>query len=533
MTVIVAYLIGILLIGVLSVRNKTLTGQEYFLAGRSLRWPVVGAALFAANISTIHLVGLAEGGYRHGLVIGNFEWMAAFTLILLALVFVPFYFKSGITTLPEYLEKRYGPLARTIMAVMAIAAALLIHIGISLYAAAAVFHEFFGLDVNVSILVISAVTAIYTVLGGLTAVVVTETVQTVVLLAGAVLVTVLAVLALPGIGIHSIAEFRHAIRPDQLSMLRSTDPDGYNWYAFLFGYPVLGVWYWCTDQTIVQRALGAKDQRSAQTGALFAGLLKLSPVFLMVLPGVMAYALFRERIGDQANQTLPVLINELIPVGLKGLMAAALLAALMSTIAAALNSTGTLMAVDIVKHFRPRTTDRGQVLIGQITAVVVMLAAMAWSTQGHRFGSIFEAINKMPAQFLAPPITVVFLWGVFWRRGTKQAALTTLILGFLLGFIVFLVDLPAFGNVQWISDAQQGLGISFMMQAVWGFVIWSAVYVVVSLLTPPPDPQQIENTTWPNPLQVILYGRVERVSDPRLLAGILLAGVLTLYIVFR
>jgi solute:Na+ symporter, SSS family len=532
-TVIVAYLVGITVIGLLAVRHKTIDSDEYFLAGRALKWPVVGSALFASNISTIHLVGLAEGGYKYGLVIGNFEWMATLTLILLALVFVPFYFRSQITTLPEYLEKRYSQFARTIMAVMAIAAALLIHIGISLYAGAAAFQEFFGLNVETSIVVISLVTAIYTVVGGLTAVVVTETIQTVILLGGAVLVTVLAIFAIPEAGIHSLAEFRDAVRPDQLSMLRLSNEEGYAWYGFLLGYPVLGIWYWCTDQTIVQRALGAKDQRNAQSGALFAGLLKILPVFLMVLPGVFGYVLFKDRIGEHANQTLPIMIEALVPVGLRGLVAAALLAALMSTIAAALNSAGTLMAVDIVKHFRPTTTDQQQVAIGRVTAVVVMLLAMAWSTQGDKFGSIFEAINKMPAQFLAPPITVVFLWGVFWRRGTKEAAIVTLLLGFVLGFVVFLVDLPLFGDTQWVSDPQRGLGIPFMLQAVWGFVIWSVVYVSVSYLTPPPSEEQVTATTWPNPLAVLREGQFAGWSDPRLLSGLLFATLAMLYTVFR
>jgi SSS family solute:Na+ symporter len=531
--VIAVYLVGIMLIGLLAVRNKTIDSDEYFLAGRALKWPVVGSALFAANISTIHLVGLAEAGYKNGLVIGNFEWMATLALILLALVFVPFYFRSQITTLPEYLEKRYSRFARTIMAVMAITAALLIHIGISLYAGAMVFQEFFGLNVMASIVVISIVTAIYTVIGGLTAVVVTETIQTVILLGGAVLVTVLAILALPEAGIHSLAEFREATRPYQLSMIRTSNEDGYAWYAFLLGYPVIGIWYWCTDQTIVQRALGAKDQLNAQYGALFAGFLKILPVFLMVLPGVCGYVLFKDRIGEHSNQTLPVMIEELVPVGLKGLVAAALLAALMSTIAAALNSAGTLMAVDIVKRFRPTTTDRQQVAIGRVTAVVVMLLAMAWSTQGDKFDSIFEAINKMPAQFLAPPITVVFLWGVFWRRGTKEAAIVTLILGFVLGFLVFLVDLPAFGETQWISDPQRGLGIPFMMQAFWGFVIWSAVYVIVSYLTPPPSERQVARTTWTNPIAVLRAGQFVGWSDPRFLSGLLVATMAVLYSIFR
>src|SRR5262245_44983865 len=522
-----------MLVGLLAVRNKTIDSHEYFLAGRTLKWPVVGSALFAANISTIHLVGLAEAGYKNGLVIGNFEWMATLALILLALVFVPFYFRSQITTLPEYLERRYSRSARTIMSVMAIVAALLIHIGISLYAGAVVFEKYFGFDDMASIVVISLVTAVYTVIGGLTAVVVTETIQTVILLGGAVLITVLAILALPEAGIHSLADFRELARPNQLSMIRTSNADGYAWYSFLLGYPVIGIWYWCTDQTIVQRALGAKNQLNAQQGALFAGLLKILPVLLMVLPGVCGYVLFKDRIGEQANQTLPVMIGALVPSGLKGLMVAALLAALMSTIAAALNSAGTLMAVDIVKHFRPATTDRQQVAIGRVTAVVVMLLAMAWSTQGDKFGSIFEAINKMPAQFLAPPITVVFLWGVFWRRGTKEAAVVTLILGFALGFVVFLVDLPVVGDTQWISDRERGLGIPFMIQAAWGFAIWSVVYVIVSYSTLPPTEQQVAMTTWTNPRAVLLDSPLARWSDPRLLSGVLLATMAALYWAFR
>ncbi len=212
MVIVVAYMVGIMLIGLLSVRRKTLTGEVYFLAGRSLKWPVIGAALFASNISTIHLVGLAEAGYKQGMVVGNFEWMATFTLILLALVFAPFYFKSRISTLPEYLERRYGRLARTIMAFMAIAAALLIHIGISLYAGAAVFEEFFGINVYLSIIIISVVTAIYTVVGGLRAVVVTETVQTVILLGGAVLITVIGLAKLSAEkDVDSFSEFNMAI----------------------------------------------------------------------------------------------------------------------------------------------------------------------------------------------------------------------------------------------------------------------------------------------------------------------------------
>jgi len=527
--IIIVYLLGIMFVGIFSVRRMKLTSQGYFLAGRSLKWGMVGAALFASNISTIHLVGLAASGYNEGLVWGNFEWMATFTLILLGLVFAPFYFKSRISTLPEFLERRYGPASRIFLAFMAIVGALFIHIGLSLYAGAAVFKQFFGINVVTSIVIISVITAIYTVLGGLKAVVVTEAIQTVLLVFGAVVITVLAILALPDIGVNSLADLKSAVRPEQLSMIRTDNASGLAWYAVLLGYPILGIWYWCSDQTIVQRVLGARSQKDAQLGPLFAGFLKILPVFIMVLPGVLGYVLFKDLIGSDPNQTLPVLINQLIPSGLKGLIAAGLLAALMSTIAAALNSSATLVAVDIVKRFKPHLSDTKLVQIGRFSAVAVMLLAMIWSTQGGRFSSIFEGINAIAAN-LAPPITTVFLWGVFWRRGTRQAAFITLVIGFTLGAVSFMIDLPVFGQEKIITD---GWGIPFMMQAWWMFCICSVIFFVVSLLTPAPDPQKIAGLTWKNPLHVISKGKISGILDPRVIAGGLLLMMIVLYYILR
>jgi solute:Na+ symporter, SSS family len=529
LVIIIAYLAGILAAGLLSTRKQRLTSNNYFLAGRTLRWGMVGSALFAANISTIHLVGLAASGYNEGLVWGNFEWMATFTLVLLGLVFAPFYFTTKISTLPEFLERRYSPASRAFLAFMAIITALFIHIGMSMYAGAAVFQQFFGIDVITSIMVISIITAIYTILGGLKAVVVTEAIQTVILLLGAVLVTILAILALPEHGIHSLAQLKAALKPGQLDMIQTDKRSGLAWYAILLGYPVLGVWYWCSDQTIVQRVLGARTQRDAQVGAIFAGFLKILPVFIMVVPGVIGYALFKDIIGSESNQTLPILINKLTPSGLKGLISAGLLAALMSTIAAALNSSATLVAVDIVKKMKPQTSDESQVRIGRVSAVVIMLLAMLWSTQGGRYSSIFEAINAIAAD-LAPPITVVFVWGVFWRRGTSQAALTTLIVGFLLGVIGFVIDLPVVGTQKIITS---NWGIPFMMQAWWSFCLCSVIYVLVSLATPRPSLSRVEGLTWDHPLAVITRGKIQSPTDPRMLAALLLAVVASLYYVFR
>jgi solute:Na+ symporter, SSS family len=529
LAIIVAYIVAILCIGILSTRRQTVTGQVFFLAGRSLPWGIVGAALFASNISTIHLVGLTASGYNEGLVWGNFEWMAAFTLILLSLVFAPFYFRSRISTLPEFLERRYSPACRSFLAFMAIVAALFIHIGMSIYAGAAVFQQFFGIDVVTSILVVSVVVSIYTVLGGLRAVVITETFNTVFLLVGACIITVFALRALPQHGVHSVAQFVAATKPDQLHMLQSHSPVGLNWYAVFLGYPVLGVWYWCTDQTIVQRVLGARSEQDAQLGPLFAGFLKILPVFFLVLPGVIAYVLFRDQIGTSSNQTLPVLINALLPTGLKGLISAAVLAALLSAVSAALNSSGTLVAVDIVKRLQPQTSDHTQVSVARISSVVVMLLAILWSTQGGRYSSIFEAINVIGAD-LAPPITAVFVLGIFWRRGTKQAALATLIFGFLIGALSFVLDLPMFGTERIISHR---LGIPFLMQAWWVFCLCCLLYVVVSLVTPPPPREQVEGLTWQNPIAVILGDSNSGSPRPQVVAGALLATMAVLYYIFR
>jgi len=264
-------------------------------------------------------------------------------------------------------------------------------------------------------------------------------------------------------------------------------------------------------------------------GPLFAGALKILPVFFIVLPGVIGYVLFKDIIGKESNQTLPVLINQLVPTGLKGIISAGLLAALMSTVATALNSSATLVAVDIVKKIRPKTSDERQVLIGKISAVVIMLLAMLWSTQGGRYSSIFEAINAI-ASSLAPPITTVFLWGIFWRRGTKQASLVTLAIGFLLGAICFIIDMPVFGTVKVITQKWK---IPFLMQAWWLFCICSFVFVFVSLLTPRPDPESIKEVTWKNPFQVLAHGRLTGFLDSRIVAGALLLLMGILYFIFR
>ena len=555
--VIVVYLVGITAFGIWAGFRRHASTNQYFLANKSLGWFTVGAAVFTSNISTLHLVGLAASGAKDGMVIGNFEWMACFTLALLALVFAPFYINSGVRTLPEFMERRYCPAARTFLAFIGLIGALLIHIGISLFAAAKVFESFLGVPMITTIIVLSIFTVTYTALGGLKAVVMTESIQVCLLLGGAMLVTVLGLRALPSVGVHDLATFEAAVMPGQLHMLQPiVNAQGhlnpFSWLGVLLGYPILGVWYWCADQTHVQRVLGAKNLRAGQNGALFAGFLKISPVFLMVFPGVIGYVLWQKGAfqlqtvaGDSSpdyNMMLPALINHLVPVGLKGLLAACMAAALMSCMAAALNSCATLISMDIVKRLRPEMPDERVVTVGRFTTAGIMVLAMLWSTQGDQFGTIFEAVNKIPMTF-APAVTTVFVLGVMWKRGTWQAAMTTLYAGTLIGVIYFVLDLPGVGRMflggraqagfgGLVTDPTQGLGIPFMLVGPLIAVLCVVIYVVTSQFTPAMDPQAAAKVCWEHPL-AFLKGRLTGAGDPRVVTLILLTIIGALYYLLR
>jgi len=369
-------------------------------------------------------------------------------------------------------------------------------------------------------LLLSSITALYTVLGGLKAVVVTETIQTVILIGGAAVLTGIAIFALPEVGIHSLTDLKAAVKPGQMSMLQSGEEATIPWYAIILGYPVLGIYYWCADQTIVQRVLGAKRLKDAQVGPVFAGFIKILPVFLMVFPGVLAYVLFGEKISD-SNDTLLVLISELLPVGLKGIMAAALMAALMSTIAAALNSAGTLVSIDILQRRNPEISDRKLVMAGRITSICVMVIAILWSPLIGKFESIFEAITVILAM-ISPPVSAVFVLGAIWKRGTSQASLITLIAGMTLGIVTFCFDFPPISGFAYISE---GLGIHFMMQAWWLFVICCIIFVSFTVMTPKPDTSQIEELTLTFSLKKI------GISTAGWLSLLLIACMIGLYLV--
>jgi len=441
-------------------------GSNYFLAGKSLTWPVIGLAMFAANISTVHLVSLAEAAYKYGLVFGNFEWMAGFTLILLSLFFAPLYLRSRVPTLPDFLERRFNSRCRAVLTVVSIFSAIVIHMGVALFTAAWVLRGILGIAPGATILGVDALllfiailgmlTGLYTLTGGLLAVVWTESAQTVLLLAGAAIITVAGYIKVGG-----WFELAHALRSNPhplaaggqvhwgtgnfLTVARSAeDPSHLPWYSVILGYPALGIWYWCCDQTIVQRVLAARDEKQARLGPLFCAFLKIFPMFFFVLPGVLCVALVQKGAfgGDAprvAADTYTFLLTHLLPTGLKGVVVAAMLAAAMQTCSAALNSTSTLVVYDILQRHRPGIAEHHLVTAGKITTAVCTVLAICCSPLFGHYTTIFEGLNKL-ISYVAPPITAVFLLGVFWRRASARAALITLISGSFLGIAMFCMD---------------------------------------------------------------------------------------------
>jgi len=544
-------------------RRKSAAGGEardYFLAGSTLTWPMIGMALFATNISCVHLVSLAQAGFEEGLLQGNFEWMAAFTLVLLALFFAPFYIRSRISTLPDFLEKRYGRTCRDILAGFSLVSAILIHIGFSLLTGAIVLSGLFDINPWVSIVVIAVATAAYVVIGGLMAVVFTETVETVVLLIGAVLITYFCFKFLGGDqGVTAgwgrlIALLETPQEKQMMSMLRPAgDSSGMPWYAILLGYPVLGIWYWCADQTIVQRVLGAKDENHARVGPLFAALIKILPVFLFVLPGLMFYAIVKSgafedlRILWTEGSTRPGLematngtwaaietkeaythmIVRLLPSGLTGVMAAALIAALMSTVSGALNSISTLFSYDLWKRFKPDTPDDKLVTIGRVAAVGAMLVAIGLVPLLSRYGSIFRGINDIIAH-IAPPVTAVFLWGVFWKGASYRGALTTMIGGAVAGIAIFATNklggdsAPAF-----IRDT------NFMMMAFYLFLFCSALLFVSSLAMPKKPGEDPENLYFKSLGDCLSFKGWPGIGNYKFLSALVIVVMAVLYYIFR
>lgn len=538
--VILLYLGGIVGVGCYAgLRKRRESGaNRYFLAGHALRWPSIGLALFATNISCFHLVSLAQAGYDHGLLLGNFEWMAGYTLILLSLFFVPFYIRAKVATLPDFLEKRYGRPCRDWLAVVSVVAAIIFHIAFPLATGWLVLHGIFGIDKWISILSLCGLTALYTVLGGLAAVVMTETLQALVLIVGACVIT--------GFAWNHVGGWEGMVRGLEasgdlvkLSMLRSPEVEKeFPWYAILLGYPVLGIWYWCADQTIVQRVLGARDENHARTGPLFCAIIKILPVFIFVLPGLLFYVIIKQNLlpgvaVPNSKEVYGVMIKSLLPPGLFGVMAAALMAALMGNLASAANSISTLFSYDLWKRFAPDTPEERLVVIGRVATSCAFLIGIGIVPLIDKYESVFAACNDIIAH-MAPPITGVFLVGIFWPPASALSAKWTMWLGSALGVTLYtLKSLHTWNPTAFAWIPPFVYQTPFMMMAFYMLVACVALQVSLTWRWPKHASEDPEKLSWPHPFDALKSPGWPGLANYRVLAALVFALMTGLYILFR
>lgn len=407
--------------------------EDYFLASRGSRWPAIGLALLASNISSTALIGLAGAAFATGISVYDYEWSAAVVLVFFCVFLLPFLLSSRVYTMPEFLERRYDGRARLYFAIVTLFLNVTVDAAAALYSGSLVLGLLFpGVPLGVIVSALAGAAGLYTVLGGLRAVIYTEVIQGVLLFVGAAVVA-LAAFTHAG-GWHTVMT---AVPPEKLSLIRPPGDPGVPWPGLLFGIPVLGFYYWCTNQFIVQRALSARTLEDGRAGVLFAGLLKLPVLFLMVLPGTCAILLFPQL--RRADLVYPSLVFGLLPAGLVGLVAASLAAATMASVASTLNSASALITMDIVRRAAPALADRRVVRIGRVSTAVLLILAMLWAPQLARFPSLWQYLQAMLA-YAVPPVVALFLVGLFWRRATAAGASATLLAGTACGVALFLVN---------------------------------------------------------------------------------------------
>lgn len=487
--IILLYFVAVLSVGLYFSRRKKTT-TEYFLAGRHVGWIAIGASLFSTNISSEHFLGLAGTGSKSGLAVGHFEWLACLIVLVLGWVFTPFYLKTGVFTMPEFLERRYSSAARWYLSIVSIVAYIFTKISISLYAGGILLKAVVGWDMTTSAIVIVIATGIYTILGGLAAVIYTDLLQTGVLILGSMVLT--------WIGIREAGGWNELVAgtpPEFWSMFKPmTDPD-FPWTGIVFGAPILGIWYWCTDQYIVQRVLSAKNLDHARGGAIFAGFLKIVPVFILVVPGIIALKLSNGAVsGDKAYAWM---VTTYLPSGIRGLVVAGLLAALMSSLSGMFNSTSTLLTIDIFKRLRPNADERSLVAFGRLATGVMVLLGLAWIPfigllSDERMYVYLQSVQA----YISPPIAACFLFGIFWNRVNGKGAIASLLTGFILGAFRFIIEIQAKTGALESRFLHSVASINFLNYAIFLFVVSSAVLVGVSLATEAPDRRTLQHLTF-------------------------------------
>jgi SSS family solute:Na+ symporter len=492
LVIIGAYFLVVFSIGMYFARKER-TSTDYFLASRDIGWFFVGASLFVSNISTEHFIGLSGTGASSGLAVGHFEWLACLMLLILGWVFVPFYLRTNVFTMPEFLERRFNRQCAVYLAAISIIAYIFTKISVQLYAASIVLERVAGWNLQTTAIVLVIATGIYTVAGGLAAVIYTDTVQTLILITGAVALTII------GLGkVGGLEHLRTMVPPDFFHMMKPASDPNFPWTGIFFGAPILGIWYWCTDQVIVQRVLSARDEGHAKLGTIFAGFLKILPVFMLVLPGIIARALYADQVVNKPDVAYPTLVLNLLPTGLVGLVMAALLAAVMGAMSSVFNSASTLVTLDFYKKIRPEASESQLVNFGRIATGVMVLLGLLWVPFIHLISSQLYIYLQSVQAYISPPIAACFVLGILWPRLNGQGAITSLLTGFVMGatrFVLEIADRAAGGRftspiARWIVD------INFLHYAILMFVVCSTVLVAVSLASPAPDRRKLAGLTF-------------------------------------
>ena len=496
------------------LHKKDKDTSDYFLAGRDATWIAIGASIFASNIGSEHLVGLAGAGAESGMAMAHWE-MHGWLILLLGWVFVPFYARSGVFTMPEFLEKRYNSQSRSFLSVISIVSYILTKVAVTVYAGGVIFKDVFGIEAVrigameidffwVSAIGLVIITGLYTAFGGMKAVLYTSVLQTPILLLGSVAILVIGLTQLGGW--TEMMEICRAVPANEFgdnmtNLIRSPKDPDFPWTGVLLGSAIIGFWYWCTDQFIVQRVLSGRDQRQSRRGTIFGAYLKLTPVFIFLIPGMIAFAMTQKidpetqrPLLDLANSdaAFSTLVKELLPKGFTGIVIGGILAALMSSLASLFNSSAMLFTVDFYKKYKPEATERHYVRVGRIATVIIVILGIAWIPVMKELGKVLYAYLQDVQSLLAPGIAAVFLLGVVSKRTTPAAGYAGLVVGFILGMLRLAL------KVIYGDTAGDGLLYQVVVEPNWLhyeialFIIIIALMVIVSMFTKPVDPARIE-----------------------------------------
>lgn len=458
-------------------RGKSEDASGFFLGGRNFIWPLIGFSLFATNMSGASFVGMAGAGYGNGISVYSYEWMAAVILVFFVIFLLPFYLRSGVFTMPEFLERRFDRRLRYGFAGLLVVLSIFLDCAGALYAGGLVVQTLWPtVPLWVGVLVLALLSGVLSITGGLGAVVISDTIQGTMLIIGGIIVFIAAILAVPS------WEAVEAVAPaGALSIVQPLDDPFLPWPG-LFGVFIIGMYFWSTNQLIVQRALGAKTLDHGRWGALFAGLLKLPPLFIMVLPGVLAIQLYPDL--PTPDLAFPTLVFDLLPIGIRGVILAALVAAITSTVDSILNSASTLVTMDFVRPLRPQTTDKQLVRIGRVVTAIVMIVGIVWAPQIVRFPSLWTYFQSILA-YATPPVVAIFVLGILWRRTTPAAAFWTFAIGQAVGFAGFVLN-----EILGVFD------LHFLYAACALFAFGLALLVIISLITPSKEGEEVDALIW-------------------------------------